>query len=301
MRHMRTVGIILLAFAPAVRLSAQSTWNNPEFRDAVGAAAKQVIQALCDHASLPERKVCAEVEFRITVGAAQISLNPESIATPGERTVDIPDLWFRRFLMTNEAMVIEHYLQKPGFMREYVLYVASQRDQNAVKFPSEYANFTPEQTAGLMKDAQGKSQWIIFDGGLTFLLAHEFAHQLEPPDPPGIAFDCVKQQQKESAADEKAIQYMLVLGEPPVGGVPTLLFDYYTNEERLSKDHTRPYESERIRLLEQATLDNLDRFRDLIADRGQTVEQVRASLTNGVKKLDAEIASLPLAMCLPSQ
>jgi hypothetical protein len=301
MRHIRRVSVLLLALVPGATLSAQSTWNNPKFRDAVGAAAKPVLQAVCDQGSEQERRICAEVEFRITVGAAEISLNPKSVPSPGQRITNIPDLWMRQFLMTNEAMVIEHYLNKPGFMREYVLYVASQRDPNAVKFPSEYANLTPEQAARLQKDAESASQRIIFQGGLVFLIAHEFAHQLETPDPPGTPFDCVSQQQKESAADEKAIKYMLALGEPPVGGVPTLLFDYYTNEEAQSKDHTRPFEAQRIRRLEQATLDRLSDFRDLIAKRGQDFEQVKASLTNGVRKLDAEIASLPLGMCLPTR
>jgi hypothetical protein len=95
--------------------------------------------------------------------------------------------------------------------------------------------------------------------------------------------------EQELRADAWAAEALLRIGQPPNGGMTTLLGSYYARSSAPAslqpRDH--PADEERMLALQQATLKNLDRLTAIMARNGRSREATESQLKASISRLEA--------------
>ena len=96
---------------------------------------------------------------------------------------------------------------------------------------------------------------------------------------------------RETKADEWAVEHLLAAGIMPAGGVYSLLLFYFIDQDALAYERTRqhPAEERRFKMFISATLDALPQFKDRFRAMGVSESDVKTSLESAVSQLEIAV------------
>lgn len=245
-----------------------------------------------------ESKVYRQIHFEVTPDTQHIQAYAW-IDKGGDRRVTVTEAMGRAIKLNVDAFLIEKLTNRKGFLGQYMDYVSSRYVANDQRYarglasariesPYEMAHISIEK---MFSDEDINNARVQIEGGaFAFLLAHEVAHHaLEHTDHPTTSKSI--QRQRESAADEWAINLLVRKAVNPVDGIVPLLLDYYSTQHAISTESERdhPADAKRLLAMYEGLKVRLPEFRHYISASGQNYSDVQKQVDLAIQAIHDEI------------
>lgn len=232
-------------------------------------------------------------------------------ATQPEVTISVGFILAMERMM--EAAAIESHFDRPGFMIQYVEYVAKRQTENErlfragkqgrfIQAPAEFARLSKRDIERLDEDPMIRREFNgSYESALAFVLSHEVAHHVLHHVGRHDG-DVRLSRAMETEADAWAIENTIRAGFVPLGAVFALLYEYLTSEQglRIERQRDHPVAIGRIRKLIEASDAALPRFEGRIQAAGSSVPAVRAQLRAALRFFEEEMVDLGYEVDSPS-
>jgi hypothetical protein len=244
-----------------------------------------------------ESQVYARIRFEVS--AENRVMQAYAWRDGSVRRVTITEALGRAIKLNVDAFLIEKLYHRDNFLGKYMAYVCSVYQENFPRYaqglpprriesPYEIAHVDIDEFYADAKINTTRAQ--IEGGAFAFILAHEVAHHLLG-HVDHASQSKVEQRDRESKADDWAIDLLVRKGVNPVTGIVPLLFFYYTTQHPIEAEAERDHPADVRRILDmyQHLQNRLSQFRQQIIASGQSYENVQTQVQISIETLKGEI------------